>query len=316
MKRKYSSVLDNVINYNYIQTICYPELSHSKMSLKLAESVEHPSMDAFADVFIENVPKSEIVYTTKYGWVYFDPYKHRWIVPLNYKGKIYHDTIEKYIVPCYRKAILFLEDYDEPDDDNKIVLTQFIKSIENMVDSIERRKYNLEKVVSKISKHYLDDSFVDKLDQNNNLLAFKNGVIDFKERIFRDGCREDMISRCMGVSYVDYNSGEYTMEDKQIIDQYMDSLFPAETKEKIFQYIETIMQGNGQQRTDVWVGNTYNGKSYFIGLLQRIMGTYGTLISITEIPYIHPIEKNKHRWYLRGCRLVTMDHCKIGRAHV
>ena len=46
---------------------------------------------------------------------------------------------------------------------------------------------------------FFDKSFHNKLDTNTMLMSFKNGVIDFKTKTFRDGYPQDYITKSTGV---------------------------------------------------------------------------------------------------------------------
>ena len=46
-----------------------------------------------------------------------------------------------------------------------------------------------------------DISFIEKLDSNNNLMGFNNGIYDLRTLKFRDGTPEDMITISVGYDY-------------------------------------------------------------------------------------------------------------------
>ena len=48
---------------------------------------------------------------------------------------------------------------------------------------------------------FYDANFLEKLDMNPYLMCFNNGVVDFKEKTFRDGKPEDYVSLCTNINY-------------------------------------------------------------------------------------------------------------------
>ena len=51
-------------------------------------------------------------------------------------------------------------------------------------------------------EHFFDKHFMDKLDNDPNLLCFKNGVIDFEKKIFRIAKPDDYVSLCTNIDYL------------------------------------------------------------------------------------------------------------------
>ena len=60
--------------------------------------------------------------------------------------------------------------------------------------------------------------FLDLLDSNPYLMCFKNGVWDFKEKVFRAGRAEDYISKCTNIDYRKLD----TARDAKIISEIND----------------------------------------------------------------------------------------------
>jgi phage/plasmid-associated DNA primase len=55
-------------------------------------------------------------------------------------------------------------------------------------------------IMKEAKELFWDQSLIEKLDTNPYLLCFNNGVIDFKEKIFRRGYPEDYISKTTNYS--------------------------------------------------------------------------------------------------------------------
>ena len=66
--------------------------------------------------------------------------------------------------------------------------------------------YNFkEKVMKELKNKFYDENFYNNLDENRDLLAFKNGVYDLKNLYFRPGLPEDYISLSTNIDYIPYD---------------------------------------------------------------------------------------------------------------
>ena len=83
-----------------------------------------------------------------------------------------------------------------------------------------------DKIMKEARELFYDNDFLQKLDQNPELLCFKNGVIDFKEKVFRKGKPEDCISMSTHINYIPLNPSIHQPIIDQIND-FMNKLFPV-----------------------------------------------------------------------------------------
>jgi phage/plasmid-associated DNA primase len=54
----------------------------------------------------------------------------------------------------------------------------------------------------------LSQKFIEKLDANNNLIVFNNGIYDLEKDIFREIRPEDYVTKTIGLDYVDFSSSD------------------------------------------------------------------------------------------------------------
>jgi len=117
--------------------------------------------------------------------------------------------------------------------------------------------------------------FLDLLDSNPYLMCFKNGVWDFKEKVFRAGRAEDYISKSTNI---DYRPLDRQRDAKVIaeIEDFMAKLFPIEQVRKyMWEHLASILIGvNLNQTFNMYIGGGENGKSVLTDLMSQILGDY------------------------------------------
>jgi P4 family phage/plasmid primase-like protien len=113
--------------------------------------------------------------------------------------------------------------------------------------------------------------FKQKLDQNKNLIAFKNGVYDLNENKFRDGLPEDYISKCLPIDYKTYQDTDAEVEN---VVEFLQKVFPDTSIRNYFldTYSDIFVGGNTQKKVYLWTGEGDNGKSITQAFFDRMLG--------------------------------------------
>jgi P4 family phage/plasmid primase-like protien len=139
-------------------------------------------------------------------------------------------------------------------------------------------------IMTEAKELFYDGSFLAKMDTNPYLLCFKNGVIDFKEKIFRKGQPEDNISMCTNIDYIPLNPAihQKTMDD---INDFMNKLFPEkELCEYMWQHMASTLCGTSANQTfNMYIGVGSNGKSVLVDLLAKVLGDYKGDVPLTLV---------------------------------
>jgi len=117
--------------------------------------------------------------------------------------------------------------------------------------------------------------FLDLLDSNPYLMCFKNGVWDFKEKVFRAGRAEDYISKSTNMEYrkLDRNRDAAIMAE---INDFMAKLFPIEQlRNYMWEHLASTLIGvNLNQTFHMYIGGGENGKSVLTDLMSQVFGEY------------------------------------------
>jgi P4 family phage/plasmid primase-like protien len=122
---------------------------------------------------------------------------------------------------------------------------------------------------------FYDPDFLQQLDSNPYLLSFNNGVIDFKNKIFRKGYPEDHLSKCTKIDYVplDREKHKKTIEE---INDFMHKLFPdPQLYNYMWEHLASTLIGTASNQTfNMYVGGGANGKSVLTELIKECLGDY------------------------------------------
>ena len=158
--------------------------------------------------------------------------------------------------------------YDVADDSGaQMKLKQYLKIIKDLKSS--PFKGNVMKEASEI---FYNKNFLDKLDSNPYLIAFKNGVYDLEKNVFRAGKPEDFISKTMPINFKNFSQ-----DDREVRDVYsfLEKVFPDKSVRDFFVDInsEIFVGKNTRKEVQMWTGEKgNNGKSVMQRLFNSMLG--------------------------------------------
>jgi len=131
---------------------------------------------------------------------------------------------------------------------------------------------------------FYDPEFISNIDNNPYLLCFNNGVMDFKEKVFRKGQPDDFITKCTNIDYhkLDKNKNKTEIEE---IRQFMRELFPDKDLCKyMWEHLASVLIGTTENQTfNIYTGSGRNGKSCLVELMSKCLGEYKGSVPITLI---------------------------------
>lgn len=118
-----------------------------------------------------------------------------------------------------------------------------------------------------------DPDFSKNLDENINLICFKNGVYDLENDIFRDGCPDDYISLHTGYDYVEYDPEDAISKD---INKFLEQIQPdKDIRDYLLGVLSLCLSGSiSFEQFYVFTGSGANGKSKLMELLKNSLGEY------------------------------------------
>ena len=149
------------------------------------------------------------------------------------------------------------------------------KKIEKLFKLINQCKQNPFKnsVMKECMELFFDPKFKNNLNSNKYLFAFKNGVYDLKNEIFRDGQPNDYLTITANVNY-----RTFSYEDEAIINiiDFFEKVIPDRSIRDYFIHTssEVFVGGNHRKYVYVWQGYGHNGKTVTQNLFERMLGDY------------------------------------------
>ena len=133
---------------------------------------------------------------------------------------------------------------------------------------------------------FYDPDFIKSMDANKYLMCFTNGVVDFKNKIFRPGYPQDYITKCTNIAYIPYD--KLTKNELQVsndILDFMEKLFPLEGLNRyMWDHLASVLIGAKKEQVfNIYCGSGSNGKSILTDLMERTLGDYKGTVPITLV---------------------------------
>jgi P4 family phage/plasmid primase-like protien len=159
---------------------------------------------------------------------------------------------------------------------------------------------------------YVED-FVQKLNANQFLIGFRNGVVDLMAPVqgedgkvtghtvqFRPAAPEDYVTfmagnyptkNCEPMEYVEYDPEDPEQaEIHEQIDDFMAKVFPRpELRTYMWRKLASCLEGaNKEQTYETWIGVGGNGKSKLVDLMSMTLGDYASSLQSTAMTRKRP----------------------------
>ena len=151
-----------------------------------------------------------------------------------------------------------------------------------MGQQLKKTKFK-DNVMKECSELFYEKRFIDKLDKNPYLMCYNNGIVDFKNKLFRAGEPDDYISITTNINYIPVD--KIISDTKYQIETFMKQLFPDEDLERyMWDHLASVLIGNNQNQTfNIYTGSGRNGKSKLVELMELTLGDYKGSVPITLV---------------------------------
>lgn len=175
---------------------------------------------------------------------------------------------------------------EEAEKERDKILEGKRKSIDKLKKSLKTEAF--QKGIMKLCKHNFykpPEVFLNLLDTDPYLIGCENGILDLKNKEFRDGKPTDYITKSVGYDFKIYQDDK----DPELLEVYdlFDKLFVNKNLRKyIYRYLANLLVGrNTQKNFVVMSGAGDNGKSVFIDLIFKTLnqGTYAIKLPTTVL---------------------------------
>lgn len=156
------------------------------------------------------------------------------------------------------------------------------KTINKIIDNLKNSTFK-NNVMRECSEKFYSKRFEDKLDTNPNIIAFKNGVYDFENNIFRKGTPEDYIKTVLPIEYKIYQDNDPEVEELEL---YLQKVFTDRSLRRFFldYYSEIFIGGNKSKKVVFWTNNDgNNAKSVTRDIFQCMLGKLSITMPTTLV---------------------------------
>jgi P4 family phage/plasmid primase-like protien len=174
---------------------------------------------------------------------------------------------------------------------------QIAKENEEQAEKVQRKIKKIAEICIKLKKTndknnimreameiFFDKDFIRNTDANPYLMCFSNGVIDFKNKVYRQGYPQDYISKTTGIPYVPYNpEANKVISDE--IKTFMHQLFPQDDLcTYMWDHLASCLIGIKKEHAfNIYRGSGSNGKSILTDLMSQALGEYKGTVPITLV---------------------------------
>ena len=209
-------------------------------------------------------------------WYYYDEKKNCW--RQDDKGIMLKTKISNEV---YKEFCKIASDKNESsteagDADNELSIK--IMGVANRLKETQFKS----NIMSELQEFFYDKEkdFLEKLDQNNNLIGFTNGVYDLVSETLRKGRPEDFVSLSTKIEYIPYDPKS---EEIKEIELFIQTIFIInEVREYVLTRLSSFLSGSTKDEGfDIFSGGGGNGKSKIMELLEKSVGDYGCKLPIT-----------------------------------
>jgi P4 family phage/plasmid primase-like protien len=223
--------------------------------------------------------QNQFVYSRRCWYEYKN---HKWESEedgLCLRKKISNELVEEYLRLNSQYNELAADAGDDGDDAKKEDYLNQTKKIINLINNIKSTSFK-DNVMRECRELFDDRTFSNKLDTNEYLIGFDNGIYDLKNMEFRDGRPDDYVTLSTNTSYIEY------YDDSPEADEIEDFICKIITNDDVRTYLLTLLssflQGvNAEEKFRVWTGSGSNGKSKLLELFISSFGDYCIKFPVT-----------------------------------
>jgi P4 family phage/plasmid primase-like protien len=216
-------------------------------------------------------------------WYIFN--KHRWVED---KGLTLRNSIstQMYDLYSHKRDVLDNEFHHyEQDDPRAEAIRKKIGTISDLMITLKKTD-SKNNVMREAAELFYDGDFMNLIDTNKYLLCFNNGVVDFKNKIFRDGYPHDYITKTTKKHYIPFEPDNPDIKGvAEDIITFMEKLFPIpDLNRYMWDHLASCLIGTGKNQSfNVYHGSGSNGKSILADLMSISLGEYKGTVPITLV---------------------------------
>jgi P4 family phage/plasmid primase-like protien len=258
----------------------YRKFKEEQSQKHILASLEGSHNDVAKALFAEYGDEFVCASITNNLWFQFSNHKWEQIED----GVYLREKISGKIVGKFAEASKSLVDKLAGIQDNKgeqAMINTRLKQLNKMIANLKMAPYK-SNVMKECKEVFYDSRFQEKLDADAYIIAFKNGVYDLRNNIFRPGRPEDFMSKNMPINYVNFSE-----DDEKVQDMYtfLEQVFPDKSVRKYFLDVSSdiFVGGNHEKIVVFWTGEGDNGKSVTQSFFEQMLGKLAVKLNTNVI---------------------------------
>ena len=248
-------------------------------------AILHSGLDYDIANVLFNLYKHKYICVSLKNSIWYEFINGRWIETeggVSLSLKISTDVFRQFMKKCMEyqdktETLTTEEDLEK----NRQTVNKIMSILNNCKKTTSKKN-----IMKQAAELFYDAKFYQKLDSNPYLLACKNGVIDFKSKIFRRGEPTDYISKSTNINYFKdiYTNDQYKNKIEEV-ELFMKQIFPNENlRQYMWEHLASCLIGTNENQTfNIYTGSGANGKSKLVDLMSKVMGDYKGTVPITLI---------------------------------
>ena len=213
---------------------------------------------------------------------------HRWEFD---EGNTLRLAISKDVFCIYQdkltQCVIELQNHSANDESHERIQRKVKKLAEV---SIRLKKTNdKNNIMREAMELFYDREFNRNRDSNKYLMCFNNGVIDFKNKTFRQGYPQDYITKTTKIDYYPFDKMNlHVNNSEEIVNQiktFMEQLFPVKDLCRyMWDHLASCLIGVKKEHVfNIYRGSGSNGKSILTDLMSQSLGEYKGTVPITLV---------------------------------
>jgi phage/plasmid-associated DNA primase len=202
---------------------------------------------------------------------------------------------------------------DEDDDDVLTILRKKSENFNKLYSKFDSSGY-YSMLIKNLKGCLVDNEFAEKLDRNPYLMAFKNGIMNLRTKIFRCRLRySDYITKTINFNYEPADATKTDFLKNVVLKKI------CNWNDEHLNYYLSVMGyaliGHAELEKAMWYmvgakGN--NGKTMFLDVLTTVLGCY-VMKGNSQLLEDGNTKLHKHIAMLKGYRLVYLDEFRKGK---
>jgi P4 family phage/plasmid primase-like protien len=263
----------------------YEKIHSETISHFIDYAIENPGEFNLATV-LYHIFKDRFVCVSNTKNIWYEYYNYRWFE--NDGGNSLRLGISKEMYQLFFDMIGDLMKKRHQMDNNDVDKEDCGKKAAKLAEITQwlRQTQKKNNIMKEAKELFYDKDFMDKIDQNCELLCFNNCVVDFGKKTHRKGQPDDFITKCTNINYVPLakieNKEKQTIHD---IKEFMKQLFPDdELRNYMWEHLASVLIGKNRDHAfNIYNGKGANGKSVLVTLMAKALGDYKGTVPITLV---------------------------------